>query len=57
MQLLEGASKEQREFLGVTSPDYYFYLSQSGTYTVDDVNDKKEFLNTMVRQLSLYPSE
>ncbi|XP_048850057.1 unconventional myosin-Ie-like isoform X1 [Brienomyrus brachyistius] len=46
-QLLEGASKEQREYLGVTSPDYYFYLSQSGTYTVDDVNDKKEFLNTM----------
>uniref|UniRef100_A0A667YP25 Osteoclast-stimulating factor 1 n=1 Tax=Myripristis murdjan TaxID=586833 RepID=A0A667YP25_9TELE len=46
-QLLEGASKEQRENLGVTTPDYYFYLNQSGTYTVDDVNDKKDFSDTM----------
>ncbi|XP_076593536.1 myosin IEb isoform X2 [Chaetodon auriga] len=46
-QLLEGASKEQRENLGVTTPDYYFYLNQSGTYTVEDVNDKKEFSDTM----------
>ncbi|XP_053743524.1 myosin IEb [Synchiropus splendidus] len=46
-QLLEGASGEQRENLGVTTPDYYNYLNQSGTYTVDDVNDKKEFSDTM----------
>uniref|UniRef100_A0A3P8UKW5 Myosin IEb n=1 Tax=Cynoglossus semilaevis TaxID=244447 RepID=A0A3P8UKW5_CYNSE len=46
-QLLEGASGEQRENLGVTTPDYYYYLNQSGTYTVDDVNDKKEFQDTM----------
>nr|XP_046254592.1 myosin IEb [Scatophagus argus] len=46
-QLLEGASTEQRENLGVTTPDYYFYLNQSGTYTVEDVNDKKEFSDTM----------
>ncbi|KAJ8287983.1 hypothetical protein COCON_G00006420 [Conger conger] len=46
-QVLEGATKEQRENLGVTTPDYYFYLNQSGTYTVDDVNDKKEFSDTM----------
>ncbi|XP_035291299.1 myosin IEb [Anguilla anguilla] len=46
-QLLEGATKEQRENLGVTTPDYYFYLNQSGTYTVDDINDKKEFADTM----------
>ncbi|KAM9353695.1 myosin IEb isoform 2-T2 [Symphorus nematophorus] len=46
-QLLEGASGEQRENLGVTTPDYYFYLNQSGTYTVEDVNDKKEFSDTM----------
>ncbi|XP_036394223.1 myosin IEb [Megalops cyprinoides] len=46
-QLLEGATKEQRENLGVTTPDYYFYLNQSGTYTVEDVNDKKEFSDTM----------
>ncbi|XP_030273454.1 myosin IEb [Sparus aurata] len=46
-QLLEGASGEQRENLGVTTPDYYYYLNQSGTYTVEDVNDKKEFSDTM----------
>ncbi|KAM7421715.1 hypothetical protein PAMA_015726 [Pampus argenteus] len=46
-QLLTGASGEQRENLGVTTPDYYFYLNQSGTYTVEDVNDKKEFSDTM----------
>ncbi len=47
-QLLQGATKEQRENLGVTTPDYYFYLNQSDTYTVDDVNDTKEFKDTMV---------
>ncbi|KAM6995458.1 myosin IEb [Tautogolabrus adspersus] len=46
-QLLEGASSEQRENLGVTTADYYFYLNQSGTYTVEDVKDKKEFSDTM----------
>ncbi|XP_031432344.1 myosin IEb [Clupea harengus] len=46
-QLLSGATKEQRENLGVTTADYYTYLNQSGTYTVEDVNDKKEFQDTM----------
>lgn len=46
-QLLEGAGAEQRENLGVTTPDYYSYLNQSGTYTVDDVSDKKDFAETM----------
>ncbi|MBN3324288.1 MYO1E protein, partial [Atractosteus spatula] len=46
-QLLNGASKDQRENLGITTPDYYYYLNQSGTYTVDDVNDKQEFSETM----------
>uniref|UniRef100_A0A8B9HNX3 Osteoclast-stimulating factor 1 n=1 Tax=Astyanax mexicanus TaxID=7994 RepID=A0A8B9HNX3_ASTMX len=46
-QLLTGASKEQRENLGITTPDYYFYMNQSGTYTVEDVDDKKEFSETM----------
>ncbi|XP_040899485.1 myosin IEb [Toxotes jaculatrix] len=46
-QLLGGASGEQRENLGITTPDYYYYLNQSGTYTVEDVNDKKEFTDTM----------
>lgn len=47
-QLLGGTSAQQRENLGITTPDYYYYLNQSGTYTVDDVNDKKEFSDTMV---------
>ncbi|XP_068612740.1 myosin IEb [Brachionichthys hirsutus] len=46
-QLLMGATEEQRENLGVTTPDYYFYLNQSGTYTVEDMNDKKDFSDTM----------
>ncbi|XP_072317494.1 myosin IEb [Eucyclogobius newberryi] len=46
-QILDGASPEQRENLGVTTPDYYFYLNQSGTYSVDDVSDKKDFTETM----------
>ncbi|XP_061885821.1 myosin IEb [Entelurus aequoreus] len=46
-QLLEGASGEQRQNLGVTTPDYYNYLNQSGTFTVEDVNDKKEFSDTL----------
>ncbi|KAM4567986.1 myosin IEb [Fundulus diaphanus] len=46
-QLLSGATKEQRENIGVTTPDYYYYLNQSGTYTVEDVNDNKEFADTM----------
>uniref|UniRef100_A0A672QA52 Osteoclast-stimulating factor 1 n=1 Tax=Sinocyclocheilus grahami TaxID=75366 RepID=A0A672QA52_SINGR len=46
-QLLQGATKEQRENLGITTPDYYLYLNQSDTYTVEDVNDKKEFKDTM----------
>ncbi|KAM4579754.1 myosin IEb [Odontesthes bonariensis] len=45
-QLLGGASAEQRENLGITTPDYYYYLNQSGTYTVEDVEDKKEFSDT-----------
>lgn len=36
------------EYLGITTPDYYNYLNQSGTYTVDDVDDKREFADTMV---------
>uniref|UniRef100_A0A8C5R4E2 Myosin IE n=1 Tax=Leptobrachium leishanense TaxID=445787 RepID=A0A8C5R4E2_9ANUR len=46
-QLLEGASPEDRENLGITSPDYYLYLNQSGVYNVEDVSDKAEFAETM----------
>uniref|UniRef100_A0A8C9WIB0 Osteoclast-stimulating factor 1 n=1 Tax=Scleropages formosus TaxID=113540 RepID=A0A8C9WIB0_SCLFO len=45
-QLIEGTTKEQRETLGITTPDYYLYLNQSGTYTVKDISDKKDFSDT-----------
>uniref|UniRef100_A0AAR2ISF7 Osteoclast-stimulating factor 1 n=1 Tax=Pygocentrus nattereri TaxID=42514 RepID=A0AAR2ISF7_PYGNA len=53
-QLLSGATKEQRENLGITTPDYYLYMNQSGTYTVEDVDDKKDFSETVVVFSSLY---
>uniref|UniRef100_A0A3Q3KAG4 Myosin IEa n=1 Tax=Monopterus albus TaxID=43700 RepID=A0A3Q3KAG4_MONAL len=48
-QLIEGASGEQKSSLGITSLDYYSYLNQSGSYKVDDINDKSEFQETMVQ--------
>uniref|UniRef100_A0ACB8G7F6 Unconventional myosin-If n=1 Tax=Sphaerodactylus townsendi TaxID=933632 RepID=A0ACB8G7F6_9SAUR len=46
-QMLEGASPEQRENLGITTPDYYYYLNQSASYKVDDMNDRQEFQETL----------
>uniref|UniRef100_A0A8C1XK87 Osteoclast-stimulating factor 1 n=1 Tax=Cyprinus carpio TaxID=7962 RepID=A0A8C1XK87_CYPCA len=47
-QLIEGASGEQRSSLGITKLDYYSYLNQSGSYKVDDINDKHDFQETLV---------
>uniref|UniRef100_A0A673A8G4 Osteoclast-stimulating factor 1 n=1 Tax=Sphaeramia orbicularis TaxID=375764 RepID=A0A673A8G4_9TELE len=47
-QLIEGASAQQKEGLGIMTPDYYYYLNQSGTYKVDGTNDSKDFHETMV---------
>ncbi|XP_020030987.2 unconventional myosin-Ie [Castor canadensis] len=46
-QLIEGASAEQKHTLGITSMDYYYYLSLSGSYKVDDIDDKREFQETL----------
>lgn len=46
-QILAGATGEQKSTLGLTNPDYYFYLSQSGTYKVDGIDDRQEFSDTM----------
>ncbi|XP_030640180.1 unconventional myosin-If [Chanos chanos] len=46
-QLIEGASAQQREALGIMTPDYYNYLNQSGTYKVDGTNDSKDFQEMM----------
>ena len=48
LQLIEGASAEQKQSLGITSLDYYSYLNQSGSYKVDDINDKSDFQETVV---------
>ncbi|GCB85429.1 hypothetical protein scyTo_0026054, partial [Scyliorhinus torazame] len=45
--VLAGVNEEERENLGITTPDYYYYLNQSATYKVDDINDKQEFAETM----------
>uniref|UniRef100_A0A669DKM8 Osteoclast-stimulating factor 1 n=1 Tax=Oreochromis niloticus TaxID=8128 RepID=A0A669DKM8_ORENI len=44
---VRGASAQQREALGIMTPDYYYYLNQSGTYKVDGTNDSKDFQETM----------
>ncbi|XP_007904582.2 LOW QUALITY PROTEIN: unconventional myosin-Ie [Callorhinchus milii] len=46
-QLIEGASADQKSNLGITNLDYYYYLNQSGSYKVDDINDKKDFQETL----------
>uniref|UniRef100_A0AAQ4QVF8 Osteoclast-stimulating factor 1 n=1 Tax=Gasterosteus aculeatus aculeatus TaxID=481459 RepID=A0AAQ4QVF8_GASAC len=46
-QMIEGANDQQKESLGIMTPDYYCYLNQSGTYKVDGTNDSKDFQETM----------
>lgn len=46
-QLCAGADTNMIEHLGLSSPDYYQYLSQSGVFKVDNMNDAKEFQDTM----------
>lgn len=48
LQLIEGASAEQKHSLGITSMDYYYYLCLSGSYKVDDIDDRREFQETLV---------
>uniref|UniRef100_A0A3P9KTX2 Osteoclast-stimulating factor 1 n=1 Tax=Oryzias latipes TaxID=8090 RepID=A0A3P9KTX2_ORYLA len=46
-QMIEGANAQQKEALGIMTPDYYYYLNQSGTYKVDGTNDSKDFQETL----------
>ena len=39
---------QQKHGLGITTMDYYYYLSLSGSYKVDGIDDKKEFQETLV---------
>ncbi|KAM6332004.1 unconventional myosin-If [Alca torda] len=46
-QLIEGVSQEQRQNLGIMTPDYYYYLNQSDTYQVEGTDDRSDFHETM----------
>eukprot|EP00794_Sanderia_malayensis_P009899 gene9900-10912_t len=45
-QILCGASSEDKETFGLTTPDYYYYLNQSGCYDVQGINDVQEYQDT-----------
>lgn len=42
-QLTKGASREEKEQLGTSDPSYFNYLSQSGTYDVEGIDDVAEY--------------
>ena len=42
-QLLSGATDEIKEYYGLYSPENYLYLAKSRCYTVDGVDDKRDF--------------
>ncbi len=41
------------EALGITNPDYYYYLNQSGCITVAGVDDAKDFQETLVSDTAI----
>eukprot|EP01147_Barroeca_monosierra_P002529 gene2529-5449_t len=45
-QMCAGATPEQQQNLGISSPDYYNYLNQSGCFTVPGMNDISDFNET-----------
>lgn len=46
-QLCAGSDQNMRDQFGIQKPDYYAFLNQSGSYTVEGVDDAKEFRDTM----------
>ena len=40
--------------LGLTDPSYYYYLNQSGTYSVDGTDDVKEYEETRVSDCFMF---
>lgn len=46
-QLCAGATGDMKNALGIASPDYFSYLSQSGVYRVDGTNDAHDFQETL----------
>ncbi|KAK4299769.1 hypothetical protein Pmani_027986 [Petrolisthes manimaculis] len=46
-QICAGTTPQQKEQLGISSPEYFEYLQQSGVYKVDGTNDAQEFQETL----------
>ncbi|GBN73544.1 Unconventional myosin-If, partial [Araneus ventricosus] len=46
-QLCSGVTQDMQQNLGIMSPDYYWYLNQSGTFKVDGTNDAHDFQETL----------
>lgn len=46
-QLCAGATSKMKDELGITTPDYYCYLNQSGAFKVDGTNDAHDFQETL----------
>ncbi|XP_067131867.1 unconventional myosin-Ie-like [Centruroides vittatus] len=46
-QLCLGATEQMKSNFGLASPDYFWYLNQSGTYRVDGINDAHDFQETL----------
>nr|P10569.1 RecName: Full=Myosin IC heavy chain [Acanthamoeba castellanii]AAA27707.1 myosin IB heavy chain [Acanthamoeba castellanii] len=45
-QLLAARARRPEAKFGLQTPDYYFYLNQGKTYTVDGMDDNQEFQDT-----------
>ncbi|KAK3748937.1 hypothetical protein QZH41_001566 [Actinostola sp. cb2023] len=45
-QLIKGALAVDKEKFGLTDPSYYYYLNQSGNYSVDGTDDVKDYEET-----------
>ncbi|XP_050729402.1 unconventional myosin-Ie-like isoform X2 [Eriocheir sinensis] len=46
-QLCAGASDSMKNELGITTPEYYAYLSENGVFEVDNMNDAQDFQETL----------
>ena len=46
--MTKGADNYERENLGMTHPDYFNYLRQSGTYDADGIDDVSDFADVKV---------
>lgn len=46
-QLLAGADSAMQSELGITGPDYFHYLNQGKCYTVEGMDDTREFRDTV----------